>query len=97
VRTIYSYRLKETMQSTLLLQMRLVAHWVFAQQISGQVFPLFEFFRLQGFNADMDEKHIRYQQYRHYMQHRDDKYDFMELGVLEKFPYPITATAKPEE
>lgn len=24
------------------------------------------------------------------MKHRDDKYDFMELGILEKFPYPIT-------
>jgi hypothetical protein len=28
------------------------------------------------------------------MKRRDDKYDFMELGVLEKFPYPITNLAK---
>ena len=82
------------MEPPYLLYMRLIFHWLLAQQIAGQVFPLFEFFKLQGLTSDFDEKHIRYQQYKHYMKNRDDKYDFMELGVLEKNPYPITA--KPE-
>jgi hypothetical protein len=29
------------------------------------------------------------------MKNRDDKYDFMELGVLEKYPYPFN-TLRPE-
>lgn len=78
------------MQSTLWLNLRLLGHWLFAQLIVGQTFPLFEVFRLQGMSNEIEEKHIRYQQYRHYIKHRDDKYDFMELGVLEKFPYPFT-------
>lgn len=81
------------MQSTLWLNLRLVAHWIFPQLIVGQTFPLFEFLRLQGMSGDADEKHIRYQQYKYYMKKRDDKYDFMELGVLEKFPYPLTPIA----
>jgi len=27
------------------------------------------------------------------MKNRDDKYDFMELGVLEKYPYPFNSLA----
>jgi hypothetical protein len=48
-------------------------------------------------DGEIDEKHIRFQQFKYYMKRRDDKYDFMELGVLEKFPYPFTNTMSGEE
>ena len=48
---------------------------------------------LKGLDFKVDEKHVRYQQYRHFMNIRDNKYDFLELGVLEKFPYPVTILA----
>jgi hypothetical protein len=85
------------MQSTIWLNIRLMMHWLLAQLIAGQIFPLFEFFRLQGMDGDIDEKHIRFQQFKYYMKRRDDKYDFMELGVLEKFPYPFTNMMSGEE
>jgi hypothetical protein len=34
---------------------------------------------------------IRYNQYEHYIKNKDSKYDFLDLGVLEKFPYPKKA------
>lgn len=31
---------------------------------------------------------IRYRQYKNFIQKKDKKFDFLDLGVLEKFPYP---------
>jgi len=31
---------------------------------------------------------IRYEQYNHYAKNKDRKFDFLDIGVLEKFPYP---------
>ena len=60
---------------------------------SGNIFLTYEYFMLKGLDFKVDEKHVRYQQYRHFMDRRDNKYDFLELGVLEKFPYPVTILA----
>lgn len=39
----------------------------------------------------MEQKFIRFAQFKYYTKNRDDKYDFMELGVLEKYPYPFNS------
>lgn len=31
---------------------------------------------------------IRYEQFENFQKNKDKKYDFLELGVLDKFPYP---------
>lgn len=36
----------------------------------------------------MTEKTFRYLQYKNYMEKRDNRFDFLELGVMDKFPYP---------
>lgn len=89
VRTIYSYRLRESTQSPLVLAFRRFLVWALAENIMGELFPAYELFKFYGIQGETEEKHIRHKQYQYYKKHRDDKYDFMELGVLEKFPYPI--------
>ena len=34
------------------------------------------------------EELLRINQYRRYMKNRDHKFDFMDLGVMERFPFP---------
>lgn len=35
-----------------------------------------------------EQKIIRFKQYKHFMSNKKRKFDFMELGTLENFPYP---------
>ncbi len=36
----------------------------------------------------MTQTVLRYEQYQHYMKNKSNKYDFMNLSVMEKYPYP---------
>ena len=31
---------------------------------------------------------LRFMQYKHYKQNRDNKFEFMDLGILDKYPFP---------
>lgn len=55
----------------------------------GQVFPLYEFKTLIGASPLTEEKIVRVRQFRYFQKRRDNRFDFLELGVLEKFPYPL--------
>ena len=36
----------------------------------------------------MSESILRTEQYRNYMAKKDRKFDFMDIGVMEKYPFP---------
>ena len=58
--------------------------------IVANIYPAHEIFKYFMTPEMMmaEEKTVRYQQYKHFMKNKENKYDFLELGVLEKFPYP---------
>jgi hypothetical protein len=72
-----------------MLLLRRMIIYLYGECFMGKAFPTFELIRLYGEKDELTEKHLRFQQYQYYQKHRDDKYDFMEIGVLEKFPYPL--------
>lgn len=53
VKTIYSYRLREYMQSIVWLEVRCLMHYLFSQLVVGQVFPTYEYFQLTGEGTEM--------------------------------------------
>jgi hypothetical protein len=55
----------------------------------GQLFPLYELKTLIGSPPLTEEKIVRVRQFRYFQKKRDNRFDFLELGVLEKFPYPL--------
>lgn len=62
---------------------------MYMENLDGNFFPLLEYAKYYSEEPDLDmEKLLRFRQYKHYLKHRKNKYDFLELGVLEKYPYP---------
>ena len=63
--------------------------WMANDVLVSNLYPAHEVITLaMGQLNKWEEKFVRKQQYNHLMAHRSPKYDFLELGVLEKFPYP---------
>ena len=67
--------------------------------IVGNIFPLHEIiiYFLDNRLLASEDKILRYQQYVYFQKRRNPKFDFLELGVLEKFPYPGSAAGAPKQ
>ena len=37
--------------------------------------------------SELTEAYLRYGQYENYMKNKDKKFDFLDIGILDKFPY----------
>ena len=70
------------MQSPIILTLRRMFMWVYIENLISKINPYYEYLTLKGASTDLCEKHIRYKQYKYYMKRRNNRYDFMELGVL---------------
>lgn len=63
--------------------------WLANDVLASNLYPVHE--AIMVFFPELtkwEEKFVRFQQYKYFMEKRTIKYDFLELGVLEKFPYP---------
>ena len=81
--------MREREHSGFWLGLRLMAFGFLNNMIMSNLFPFHEFYYLIGFPHTVEEKYVRYEQFVYFQKHRDPKYDCLELGVLEKFPYPV--------
>jgi hypothetical protein len=92
---LYRYRLRERDHSGFLINTRLLLVKLANDIVVFNLFPFHEL--LATFCSPelmkIEEKVVRYHQYKNFMAKRDSKYDFLELGVLEKFPYPTSLFA----
>lgn len=88
--TIYPYRGKERHISWIIEKLRLFGFWLYVEVFMGSVFMDYIFLSHMTHEYGFpfySENILRHRQYKYFMKHRDNKFDFLELGVLEVYPY----------